>query len=242
MKFAFAIVVAIIACLLGGARAQCNPNTTLAVVDAYLGYAFAGNLSAASVYLSNDFVFNWHGPQNLIPIAGTFSGAAGLGQFFGNVFSRVTNFHFETSYAPATGGVRTVAYSCENVVKQWQEISVVMNTGKPIYRATNTVIYAVNSGSNLITQADVWIDSMQYAQAFCPGQIACFSNITAISGFDVVPSGELDRRFPGLFGLLIAVLAVLLVNLVVLVCLCARARPSQGGGSELGTRLTASSY
>jgi len=242
------VVAVLIGVLAGGqpVTAQCNgSNSTLVLVNEYLSFAFAGNIPAAGQFLTPDFIFDWHGPQNLIPIAGTFYGIAGLGQFFTNVFSRVTGFQFDPSYAPATGGVLTVAYSCQFVVKQWQEISTVVATGRPVYRATNTVIYTVATnatGGMAISRADVWIDSFQYATAFCGGQIACFNNITATVAPDTnamsqsgttVSSSQLGAAV-GVSG---AILVLGVINLVLLIILCVRSRPNSNSLDRLGMPL-----
>jgi uncharacterized protein GlcG (DUF336 family) len=193
----------------------CPTYSSLTIVNSYLAALFSGDIATATSYTAGaNFTFSWHGPQDLIPIAGVYYGANALATFSGNVFRLVKDFTLNPDFAPATGGVRTVAAQCDTIVKQWQEMSVVIATGKPISKATNTVVYVVKDG--LIQTADVWVDSMQYAQAFCAGSVACAA-LGPSQGSTVTDSCSSDTVLQSVRGfgatnlaLLILVIALLL--------------------------------
>jgi hypothetical protein len=120
------------------------------------------------------FQFNWYGSSSLIPIAGTYSGSNALSDFFGLVNSDVQNFYFNPYFYPPGQGVIVIAYNCQFLVAQWQEMSSVISTGKAITYATNTVKYTfLNSTYPSIAVADVFVNDAQYQNAFCPGQVNC---------------------------------------------------------------------
>ena len=164
----------------------CTPASSQDARDAVLTYLSgigSGNLNLSASVTTGDggpnvppFVFNWHGPQSLIPIAGSFTGANALFEFFGGVNSDVTDFTFNSPFYPPSGGVLISAYNCLFVFAQWQEESQVISTGKRIIDATNTVRYTMlNTSSPVIAVADVWVDVGTYQDAFCPSQIVCSS-------------------------------------------------------------------
>eukprot|EP01038_Epipyxis_sp_PR26KG_P008576 gene8576-11588_t len=121
------------------------------------------------------FTFIWNGSPSLIPIANTYVGSMALAEFFGLVNSDVTGFTFYQGFAaPADGGLLVTAYNCQFIVAQWQEISKVIGTGKPITKATNTVVYSMlNYSYPYIAQANVFVNDGQYQDAFCSGQVSC---------------------------------------------------------------------
>lgn len=208
---------------------ECPMMGTLRVVDAYLTQLFVyNNVSAAATYTAGaNFTLTWHGPTNLVPIAGTFSGTTALPTFFGNVFRLISNFQLNPTFAPDTLGVRTVSADCATVVKQWQEVSVVTATGKAISNALNTVVYVVRNGA--IQSADVYVDSMQYAQAFCAGQVACVAGAAgaATAGAAGCDSDAILASVRG-FGATILVLVVVTLLFTVLFARQPRPRVDPG--------------
>ena len=46
------------------------------------------------------FTFRWHGPNYLIPIAGTYVGENALSEFFGAVNSLTVDFSFDIAFYP----------------------------------------------------------------------------------------------------------------------------------------------
>lgn len=154
------------------------------VVTQYLGNIGGGNITGACQHVAPGFVFTWHGAANLVPIAGTYIGCLGLETFFSKVGQVVRNFSFYNSFAPESFGIKTLGASCGTVVKQWEEISVVVATGKPVTRAVNTVVYTLNTTASppILMTGDVFVDVSQYATAFCPGQVACFNSGAVATG------------------------------------------------------------
>jgi uncharacterized protein GlcG (DUF336 family) len=210
---------------------NCPAVATLRVVDTYLSQLFLrGNVSGAALLTAGaNFTLTWHGPTNLVPIAGTFSGVNALASFFGNSFSLVRDFRVNPVFAPDSPlpGVRTVSVDCHTVVKQWQEISVVIATGKAISNALNTVVYVVRDG--LILSADVYVDSMQYAEAFCTGQVACVNGAAGgVSGGSTCDMDTVLASVRG-FGATIVVLLV-----IALLSICFLSRKPRSNSTNLG--------
>jgi hypothetical protein len=120
------------------------------------------------------FQFTWHGPPSLVPIAGTYVGRQALNQFFSAVFSRVQDFTFFTGFAPNNYGIIVPSYNCQFLTAQWEEVSLVAATLKPVTKAINTVVYTfLNATYPRIARADVFVDGGTYQDAFCPGQLNC---------------------------------------------------------------------
>lgn len=158
------------------------------VVNSYLQDIGSGNVSGACAYISPGFVFTWHGSANLVPIAGTYIGCTGLTAFFSKVNQVVKDFTFYQPFAPTSFGIRTLGTGCSGttgtVVKQWEEVSMVIATGRPVTQAINTVVYTVDTSVSpfkLLT-GDVFIDVTQYATAFCSGEVACFDSGAVVTG------------------------------------------------------------
>jgi uncharacterized protein GlcG (DUF336 family) len=191
----------------------CPAAQTLRVVDEFLTHMLVdGNITAAELLTAGvNFTLTWHGPANLVPFAGTFSGQNALASFLSNRARLMRDFRVNPLFAPFSSivGVRTVSNNCETVVKQWSEIAVVISTGKAVSNAMNTVVYVVNNG--LIQSADFFVDSMQYAEAFCAGQVACGS-----LGGDACQSDSISAWVRGLGGSIVALVLLTLLSVLYL--------------------------
>jgi len=196
----------------------CPFMSNLVVVDAYLAALFSGNVALATNYTAPTYTLTWNGPSNLIPFAGVYSGPQALARFSSTVAMYVRDISIYPGFAPATGGILTVALDCNTIVKQWQEVSVVISTGKAISRATNTVIYTVKN--SLITSANIWVDTVTYAQAFCPAAalLSCAASGSPSSspGSDGLSSSTLDDTLRSVrgFGATNLVLIIITIALI----------------------------
>jgi hypothetical protein len=166
----------------------CTAQTTQAAYNNFIQYISnignpANNYAAATAFTTGDgnadgtippFQFNWYGSSSLIPIAGTYTGSMALANFFNLVNSDVTDFTFNTYFYPPGGGVLIPAYNCQFLIAQWQEMSKVIDTGKSITYATNTIKYTfLNATYPYIAVVDVFVNDGQYQDAYCPGQVNC---------------------------------------------------------------------
>merc|ERR1712100_622980 len=219
-----ALVIFVLALARQGAVAAADcASDSEGVVLQYLTTIGGGNISTGSPkacdFITTDYDFNWGGDKNLIPIGGSYTGCAGLTNFFSTVFARVKEFTFSSDYNPPYGGLRVVGSRCpgmgtgtntSTVVMAWQELSVNIATGKNINKATNVVVYTLDTTTlpYKIKQGDVWINSNVYATAFCKGQVACSDSGAAATGGNSCPSNVDQDVY---FGLTVAILVFTLV-------------------------------
>ena len=57
------------------------------------------------------------------------------------MFSRVQDFTFIAGFASNNYGIVVPSYNCQFLTAQWEEVSLVGATLKPVTRAINTVVY-----------------------------------------------------------------------------------------------------
>lgn len=89
--------------------------------------------------------------------------------------NEITNsFVFDSNFAPNGGGVIFSGSNCQFVFVQWQEQFKSDVTGKTMTYGYNTVRYTLlNHSYPKIAIADVWVNSGDYQDVFCPGQTNC---------------------------------------------------------------------
>jgi hypothetical protein len=71
--------------------------------------------------MSEDVVFRWNGPQDVIPFAGTYNGRNGVINFFTNAFKYFSNFNF--------GNLTYEAFNNNTIVISFLETTTTNPTG-----------------------------------------------------------------------------------------------------------------
>ena len=203
----------------------CTPEATQAAYNNFMQYISnignpANNYAASTAFTTGNgnadgtippFQFNWYGSSSLIPIAGSYTGSMALANFFGVVNSDVIDFTFYSYIYLPCGGVLIPAYNCQFLIAQWQEMSKVIDTGKSITYATNTVRYTfLNSTYPYIAVADVFVNDGQYQDAFCPGQVNC-------DGYTSNDDDNMDDKYTAILAVVVIILIIQVLVSVFLV-------------------------
>lgn len=135
-----------------------------ALVTAYWGYLIQGDPTKAFALYNSNVSFEWPGDKSVLPMAGTWYGPAGVGQFFG-IVGQYFGFSLCGGIAPNINRIsssRTMAWA------YWEECNPLKGTTTiPCPNTLNQAMYYCDSNFTQILRVRVSLDNSCTAQAIC---------------------------------------------------------------------------
>jgi uncharacterized protein GlcG (DUF336 family) len=132
------------------------------VVQQYWGALAVQNFTRVAQLVTSDFQLFWPGNPSVLPMAGVFNGAAGIGQFFGIVAQ-----YFSFTFCASTPGPQISAVSATQAYAFWEECSPLVQrpTVVPCPNNLNQALYTCDPVAMKLRRANINLDNQCVAAA-----------------------------------------------------------------------------
>lgn len=156
------VLITVVSCAAAKQAFETIEPSCQSVVQQYWAALAVQNFTRVAQLVTSDFQLFWPGNPAVLPMAGVFTGAAGIGQFFG-----IVGKYFTFTFCASTPGPHISAVPPTQAYAFWEECSPLVQqpTVVPCPNNLNQALYTCDRAAMKLRRANINLDNQCVAAA-----------------------------------------------------------------------------